>query len=63
MDKYIITDFGKKLKSECGTIELNQYAAWEVKSDITKRVVETSDDLNYLMDKYNTNKVVKMKIN
>ena len=60
--KYVIMDFGSPVNKPCEPtcysngkeiFEIFQYGAWLLKGDKLVEVVEASNNLNYLMKKYN----------
>lgn len=66
--KYVITDFGKpvelkKIDPWHGneyTMNIYQYGIWETDGDYITNCIETSNDIEYLMNKFNTLEVLKI---
>lgn len=63
-DEKFITDFGRSYdpqeRSGKGAAHIAQYAVWGDTGRGKPEVIETSDDLDYLLDKYGDLKIVKM---
>jgi len=57
-----ITDLGKEMVSDSGKITIPRYGMWSNENHHKERVIETSNDLDYLLFKYGKNiPVFKMK--
>jgi len=61
-NEFVITDFGEPIKEPCQstsfvennncTVEVFQYGAWLVEDNTLIEVIEASNDLEYLKEKY-----------
>lgn len=64
--KYIITDWGKSVclskEDDKGkyTVNIPRYGVWETDGDYITNCIEANDDVNYLMNKFNTLDVLKI---
>ena len=64
-EKYVITDFGQAIELlDTNTGDpaetIPRYGVWKTRGNVMEEVIETSDDLEYLKEKYNVTKVVDM---
>jgi hypothetical protein len=66
--EYAITDLGQSFTTDVDMVdyqgnttrEIKRYAAWKIVGNVMDEVVESSNDVEYLKDKYNTETVYEL---